>query len=82
MMKLERFLLNPGMTSLFLHRNPRFFKLYSTVVNVIIFVVVLLGRVQLFCNPVDSSPPSSSVHEVSQARIPEWVAISFSRGSS
>ena len=31
------------------------------------------------CNP---SPPGSSVHEISQARILEWVAISFSRGSS
>ena len=31
--------------------------------------------------PVDSSPPSSSVHGILQARILEWVAISFSRGS-
>ena len=28
------------------------------------------------------SPPGSSVHEIFQARILEWVAISFSRGSS
>ena len=34
------------------------------------------------CNPVDCSPPASSVHGVSQARILEWVAISSSRGSS
>ena len=33
-------------------------------------------------NPMDCSPPRSSVHEISQARIPEWVAISSSRGSS
>ena len=33
------------------------------------------------CNPVDCSPPGSSVHGFSQARIPEWVAISFSKGS-
>ena len=32
------------------------------------------------CNPVDCSPPGSSVPEISQARIPEWIAISFSRG--
>ena len=38
-----------------------------------------LSRVQLFCNPVDCSPPGSSVHGISQARIQEWVAISFSR---
>ena len=34
------------------------------------------------CNPLDCSPPGSSVHGVSQARIQEWVAISSSRGSS
>ena len=32
------------------------------------------------CNPVDCSPPSSSVHGILQARIVEWIAISFSRG--
>ena len=31
---------------------------------------------------MDCSPPSSSVHGISQARILEWVAISFSGGSS
>ena len=34
------------------------------------------------CDPMDYSPPGSSVHGISQARILEWVAISFSRGSS
>ena len=34
------------------------------------------------CDPVDSSPLGCSVHGISQARILEWVAISFSRGSS
>ena len=31
---------------------------------------------------MDCSPPGSSVHGIPQARILEWVAISFSRGSS
>ena len=31
------------------------------------------------CDPMDSSPPGSSVHGILQARILEWVAISFSR---
>ena len=31
------------------------------------------------CDPVDCSPPGSSVHAILQARILEWVAISFSR---
>jgi len=30
------------------------------------------------CNPIDSSPPGSSVPEILQARVLEWVAISFS----
>ena len=33
------------------------------------------------CNPMDWSPPGSSVHGILQGRILEWVAISFSRGS-
>ena len=38
--------------------------------------------VPTLCNPMDCSPPGSSLHGISQARILEWVAISFSRGSS
>ena len=34
------------------------------------------------CDPMDCSPPGSFVHGILQARILEWVAISFSRGSS
>ena len=34
------------------------------------------------CDPVDCSPPGSSIHGILQARILEWVAISFCRGSS
>ena len=34
------------------------------------------------CNPKDWSPPDFSVHGISQTRILEWVALSFSRGSS
>ena len=34
------------------------------------------------CNPMDCSPPGSTVYGISQARILKWVAISFSRGSS
>ena len=40
-----------------------------------------LSRVWL-CNPKDCSPPGSYVHGILQARILEWVAVSFSRGSS
>ena len=34
------------------------------------------------CNPMDCSPPGSSVHGISQARVLEWVAVSYSRWSS
>ena len=34
------------------------------------------------CNPMDCILPSSSVHGIFQARVLEWIAISFSRGSS
>ena len=33
-------------------------------------------------NPLDCNLPGSSVHGVFQARILEWVAVSFSKGSS
>ena len=33
------------------------------------------------CNPLDCSPPGSSVHGIFHARILEWVAFSISRGS-
>ena len=32
------------------------------------------------CDPVDCSPPGPSIHGILQARILDWVAISFSRG--
>ena len=32
----------------------------------------------ILCDPIDGSPPGSSVHRILQARILEWVAISFS----
>ena len=32
------------------------------------------------CDSMDCSPPGSSVHGISQARILEWVGIAFSRG--
>ena len=41
-------------------------------------VVQSLNCVWVFCNPMGCSLPGSSVHGISQARILEWVAISFS----
>ena len=45
-------------------------------------IVCVLSRLWLFCDPLDCSPPVSSVHGISQAGILEWVAIASSRGSS
>ena len=38
---------------------------------------LLQSRLTL-CNPIDGNPPGSSVPGILQARILEWVAISFS----
>ena len=36
----------------------------------------------VLCDPMDCSPPGSSVHGIFQAEILEWISISFSKGSS
>ena len=41
-----------------------------------------LSRVPTLCDPMDCSLPGSSLHGILQARVLEWVAVSFSRGSS
>ena len=60
----------------------------------LVYSVVLISAIQqgdsvthtqlcpTLCDPMDCSPPGSSVHRILQARILEGVAISFSRGSS
>ena len=49
---------------------------------VCVCVCVCAQSCQTLCDPMDWSPPGSSVHGISLARILEWVAISFSRASS
>ena len=68
--------------------NGRNFNYYSIFHHELVLLIVLLC-VRLIaqlcltlCDPVDCSPPGSSVHGISQARILGWVAISCSRGSS
>ena len=41
-----------------------------------------LNCFQLFCDPINCSPPGFSVHGISQEIILEWVAMPSSRGSS
>ena len=44
--------------------------------------VSVLQSYATLSNPMNCSPPGSSVHEILQTRILEWIAISSSRGSS
>ena len=58
----------------------------STIHQALIVAVVVLVTKSYalldFCDPMDCSPQGSSVHGFAKARIPEWAAIFFSRGSS
>ena len=42
-------------------------------------VIQSLSHIQFFYDHMDCSPPGTSVHGISQTRIPEYIAISFSR---
>ena len=48
----------------------------------VIYNVLVAWLCPTLCDPMDYSLPGSSVHGIVHARILEWVAISFSRGSS
>ena len=64
------------------HPNDCLFSIGATSHNHISEEVKLLTCVRLFVAPVDCNLPSSSIHGIFQARLLEWVAISYSRGSS
>ena len=67
----------------YLPQNVSVSILYPMYMNTFWWLVCVHAQLCLtFCNPMDYSPPGSSVHGISQARILEWVDISFSRGSS
>ena len=72
--------------------NPRFINITT---NGSVFSFLWLSNIPLYvcesevaqscptlCDPTDCSPPSSFTYGILQARILEWVAISFFRGSS
>ena len=54
----------------------------SSYAVVVVVVVKPLSNVELLCDTMYCSPLGSSVQGIPQARIMQWVAISFSRGSS
>ena len=45
-------------------------------------VCVLTQSCPTLCDPIDCNPPGSSVNGISQARMLEWVTVSYSKGSS
>ena len=56
---------------------------FSTCIfRVVTAATKLLQSCVTLCNPMEYSPAGSYVHGILQARIMEWVAIFFSRGSS
>ena len=55
---------------------------FDAVVCILCMPAKSLQSCLTLCNPMDCSPPGSSVQGTLQARILEWVAIPFSRGSS
>ena len=59
------------------------YKVYAQCheVCVCVCVCVCVQSCRLFCDPMDCIPSGSYVHGISQVRILEWVAISYSRGS-
>ena len=51
---------------------------YSKVTQFIYIHVLAIQSCLTLCDPMDRSSPGSSVHGIIQAKILEWVAISFS----
>ena len=56
-------------------------KICFPYLSVVVVVVLVTQSCLTLCDPMDCHPPDCSVHGILQARIPEWVAIPFSRGS-
>ena len=67
------------MTCSHLRLGPHWWPYYNLCVCVCVLVTQLCPTL---CDPTNCSPPVFSVHGILQARIFEWIAIPFSRGSS
>ena len=53
----------------------------SILQRLVVVALLVTQSCPTICDPMGCSPPGSSVHGILQARILEWVAIPFSRGS-
>ena len=69
---------------LLLHSSPLWWKghLFLCLSSRRSYVCEFAQSCPTLCNSMDCSLPGSSIHGIFQARVLEWVAISFSRGSS
>ena len=65
----------------FLRRERRWFADIAVKVSMCMYAKSLQSWLTL-CNPMDCSPPGSSVYGILQARIVEWIDMPSSRGSS
>ena len=74
---IARVLLKP-----YYKNNVQFLQLDNCVFSFNGKLVLVTQSCLTLCDPMDCSPPDSSVHGILQARIVRWIAISFSRGSS
>ena len=73
----------PGISEIELSKNDLYFQNISPFSNSAGSLYVLVTQsCPTLCHPMECSPPGSSVLGIFQARIQEWVAIPFSRGSS
>ena len=61
-------------------RNPP--EPYFYIYNWDVSCVLVTQSCPTLCDPMDCSPPGFSVHGILQARILEWIAIPFTRGTS
>ena len=61
---------------------PKRYLVHFCLLSPLAVIVSVAKPCLTLCDPRDCSPPGCSVHGISQAKILEWVAISFSRTSS
>jgi len=92
--RVSHFSLLTANSTLTAHISQESRVLFATVVDIfflMLFAIMKWSEVKwmklaqsclTLCDPMDCSLPGSSVHRILQARILEWVAIPFFRGSS
>ena len=57
-------------------------KLVTLRIYFVYVTIAAAAAKSILCDPIDSSPPGSTIHGILQARVLEWVAIAFSDGTT